>query len=462
MEGNHKTNHYYISLPSQKTDGEIIDFEMKMLEQNQIRGLLPAAREYQDSEVKIYFDISGRQNLEQRYAWQKMTGWELRQILCKIAEVAAELEEYMLDYNHLNLMPEFMYGMLEPGDLCFCYEPWDSESFAERLRPLALWFLDHMDYREREEVIFSYEFQRFCDENDVSLALLGQFMSEKQGGYQSGRDALHLREGRRAGKGTQKQARTQTESKMTRGEGQFSSGKGRLSREEERLPGGKERLSREKERVICGEEQMIRGEERLSREEERLTYGGDQLFHEEEGEENDSTFAWGEADPDMDRKKSGGMRDLFRRIFPAGGKRYPDYSTESLRFAEDETEYGRTTARGRENARRRENARAKSEEEPEQPVSGELISEVMPALHIRGYPCFLGRDGDLTDCEIADESVSRIHARLFQENGRVWVEDLRSENGTFVNGDRMLPNEPWVLEDGDELRVGSCSYRFRR
>lgn len=448
MEEKNKPNHYYISLPTQKTEEDIIDFEMKMLEQNRIRGLLPAAREYQDTEVKIYFDISGRQNLEQRYAWQKLTGGEVKQILHTIAEVAAELEEYMLDFNHLNLMPEYIYGMLDPGDLCFCYEPWDSETFAERLRPLALWFLDHMDYREREEVIFSYEFQRFCEENDVSPALLGQFMAGKAGGEKrrSSREFRNWRESVRTAEKTETEKKSQPEG----------------------VPAAAEE------------------------------------------EETDGTFGWEEPFPDMAGKKNGGMKELLRRIFPAGGKRYPDFSSEgSLRFAEDETEYGRETRRGREKAKSgktdeffrpgrggekaekdfqsgrsegemyqtggsaeemhqtgaaAENAffgGTEEEEAEELPVLGELRSEKMPTLLIHDFPCFLGSDGELTDCEIADGSVSRIHARLYRSDGSIWVEDLRSENGTFLNGDRMLPNEPWALKPGDELKFGKCLYRFR-
>jgi DNA-binding winged helix-turn-helix (wHTH) protein len=56
-------------------------------------------------------------------------------------------------------------------------------------------------------------------------------------------------------------------------------------------------------------------------------------------------------------------------------------------------------------------------------------------------------------------SVSREHARVLVANGRAMVEDRRSTNGTFVNGERIA--SPHVLADGNTLRFGSEETVFR-
>ena len=62
----------------------------------------------------------------------------------------------------------------------------------------------------------------------------------------------------------------------------------------------------------------------------------------------------------------------------------------------------------------------------------------------------------------ADAKVSRRHARIIYRNGVFMVEDLGSTNGTFVNrGRRLLPGNPQVLNDGDEIIVGKTFLRFR-
>jgi uncharacterized RDD family membrane protein YckC len=53
---------------------------------------------------------------------------------------------------------------------------------------------------------------------------------------------------------------------------------------------------------------------------------------------------------------------------------------------------------------------------------------------------------------LADPAASRRHARLTVEEGRLWVEDLSSSNGTFVNGRRVTGVVE--LRDGDWLAVG--------
>jgi len=49
--------------------------------------------------------------------------------------------------------------------------------------------------------------------------------------------------------------------------------------------------------------------------------------------------------------------------------------------------------------------------------------------------------------------ISSRHARLFREGDRILIEDLRSSNGTFVNGTRV--EGPVVLNSGDEVGLGS-------
>lgn len=63
----------------------------------------------------------------------------------------------------------------------------------------------------------------------------------------------------------------------------------------------------------------------------------------------------------------------------------------------------------------------------------------------------IGRD-PASDILIDSPGVSRRHARVYQQEGAVWLEDLGSRNGTFVNGLRL--GAPRRLESNDEVRLG--------
>ena len=59
---------------------------------------------------------------------------------------------------------------------------------------------------------------------------------------------------------------------------------------------------------------------------------------------------------------------------------------------------------------------------------------------------------------VEDDSVSRVHARLSRRPDGVFVEDLASKAGTFVNGRRI--EGCTRLADGDELVVGTVAFVF--
>jgi pSer/pThr/pTyr-binding forkhead associated (FHA) protein len=53
-----------------------------------------------------------------------------------------------------------------------------------------------------------------------------------------------------------------------------------------------------------------------------------------------------------------------------------------------------------------------------------------------------------------DLNVSRIHLALVAESGGLYVEDLRSSNGTLLNGVKIPPGRRYLLSDGDVITAG--------
>ncbi|ORX82619.1 SMAD/FHA domain-containing protein [Basidiobolus meristosporus CBS 931.73] len=54
--------------------------------------------------------------------------------------------------------------------------------------------------------------------------------------------------------------------------------------------------------------------------------------------------------------------------------------------------------------------------------------------------------------------LSRTHAEVWYENGKVYVKDLKSSNGTYLNSQRLSPDScesaPFELKTGDTLEFG--------
>ena len=69
----------------------------------------------------------------------------------------------------------------------------------------------------------------------------------------------------------------------------------------------------------------------------------------------------------------------------------------------------------------------------------------------------IGRDDD-NAINVALDTISRRHARLFPHDGAHWVEDLGSTNGTFVNEEEIV--RPTPLRNGDLVRCGGAVFKF--
>lgn len=70
-------------------------------------------------------------------------------------------------------------------------------------------------------------------------------------------------------------------------------------------------------------------------------------------------------------------------------------------------------------------------------------------------------DVDLTAHGGEEGGVSRMHARIFLENGQYMLEDENSTNFTFLNRQRLAAKTPTPLHDNDEIKLGRVLLRFK-
>lgn len=72
----------------------------------------------------------------------------------------------------------------------------------------------------------------------------------------------------------------------------------------------------------------------------------------------------------------------------------------------------------------------------------------------------VGRDAEAGIRLDGDDFASAQHARIDLRDGAVWVEDLGSTNGTFVNGAKVTRKRR--LRAGDAVRIGQTELRLER
>jgi hypothetical protein len=98
--------------------------------------------------------------------------------------------------------------------------------------------------------------------------------------------------------------------------------------------------------------------------------------------------------------------------------------------------------------------------------AGRIVVVQSPVLdddaewELNSAPVAIGRSGQNDITLDSDEYASAKHARIEPRRDGVWLEDVGSTNGTFLNGIRVT--RPRKLTPGDVVRIGETELRYER
>jgi hypothetical protein len=97
---------------------------------------------------------------------------------------------------------------------------------------------------------------------------------------------------------------------------------------------------------------------------------------------------------------------------------------------------------------------------------GRLVVVKSPALDedselpLDSIELTVGRDGHNDIPLPGDKFASSSHARFEPRKDGVWLEDVGSTNGTYLNGVKL--KRPRRLDPGDVIKIGETDFRFER
>ncbi|MEU3020025.1 MULTISPECIES: FHA domain-containing protein [unclassified Nocardiopsis] len=80
-------------------------------------------------------------------------------------------------------------------------------------------------------------------------------------------------------------------------------------------------------------------------------------------------------------------------------------------------------------------------------------------VNLSSQPILIGRAPDST-LVITDDYASGRHARVYSDNGRWFVEDLKSTNGTYLGQQKL--NRPQPITVGQPIRIGKTVLELRK
>ena len=104
--------------------------------------------------------------------------------------------------------------------------------------------------------------------------------------------------------------------------------------------------------------------------------------------------------------------------------------------------------------------------DPFPPIVDERPQAKLVPANVKGQTLLLesdnvtvGRHDGTATLQIADHSLSLLHARIRWQNGRYWLYDEGSSTGTYLNNER-LGLRPLPLSENDQIRFGRLRYQF--
>lgn len=155
-------------------------YEYPMLAGNRILGLLPFQMSNADQKQQFWYDISGRQALEDWMKLKKADSVFLKKFMTALAETVVQAGEFLLGEDGISLLPERIFIDTEERDISFCYMPSEKADFSDSLRTFMEYYLSRMDHGDRGSVQRCYAVYEKCQQAHVPMEELLEILYEEE------------------------------------------------------------------------------------------------------------------------------------------------------------------------------------------------------------------------------------------------------------------------------------------
>lgn len=420
-------------------------YEAKMLMENRIEGLLDFHMKYVDDRQIYYYDITSMQPLSRITEGRWISREEVCRLLIQIDAVLNRAREYLLDGDHLLLDADYIYMDPQWEQISFCFVPGLHESFSEALSRLLQYILKKTDHRDKEGVVLVYGLYQESLKENYGLENLLLLIHKDQPGDRENR---------------WEKAEAEDEVLEEQDRNPWPDTVQEVF-EEPRRPASP--LQMILKIIACCMGALL------------LVLGAIWMFQGWRG-----IKTWGivaAAGCALAAAAALGLELLFKRRDRGKGE-------EPERMAAEPADLGgQTQEKGFWKEKQKnlwvQELREEKRKEEELPIipfktvplsagrGQEDVCRLEPenrqqkTIEIRYFPFIIGKQEELVDFCLEDDTVSRLHLRLDREEGECWVTDLNSTNGTTVNGRLLEANESAPLRPGDELVIAALRYHFR-
>ena len=154
------------------------DYQMRMLMENAIPGLLSVRGQGKDDKSQYRYEISGKISVKAKREKEHWKFADLEKFMRQFIQVLYAVKNYLLDVNCLSLDPGHIYVSDEIYYFCYC--PGLEGNILEKFHELTEYFVRETDYEQKEAVYLAYELHKASMEENYNIEYALERILEKK------------------------------------------------------------------------------------------------------------------------------------------------------------------------------------------------------------------------------------------------------------------------------------------
>ncbi len=160
-------------------------FELNMIGENIVEGLLECELIFIDGKSKLCYDITSKQNLKTIYENKRLSYKDLKTIILGLTIVIDNIGNYLLDENRLELRPELIFLSFDTPDVFICYNLEKKSTYEESIIDLSEYLLKKIDNNDKDALHLAYTLNSVAIEERCNTKELRKLLVQGQMGHQS-------------------------------------------------------------------------------------------------------------------------------------------------------------------------------------------------------------------------------------------------------------------------------------
>lgn len=148
-------------------EGEQEDYQIVMLRENDIEGILKTDVRYMDNQSHYQYDISGKTSFKTFHERINLSYDVMKNLVTSLLQTIQTIRKYMLDANCILLEPEFIF--CDQEKFYFCYYPPCQTDAKAAFHQLTEFFVREVNYKDEEGVHFAYTMHKMTMEENYSI-----------------------------------------------------------------------------------------------------------------------------------------------------------------------------------------------------------------------------------------------------------------------------------------------------